>query len=131
MPILTFEEFNNKFDIDIKAMGIIWIENIGKDINITPIEIIMGDQKPDSIKDPNLNITLNLHPNDGTHCVLVIRREGGPIYYSDSLGVETPPLVLEGYVDLGSDEKVREYDEIYCGAYCIYMIYLYDKGFRV
>ena len=72
-----------------------------------------------------------LHPTDGTHWVLVIRREGGPVYYFDSFGVETPPLFFEAYVDLGSNERIQQYDEFYCGDYCLYMIYLIDRGFRI
>ena len=63
--------------------------------------------------------------------VLVIRREGGPTYYFDSFGVETAPLFLEEYVDLGSNERIQQYDESYCGAYCLYMIYRIDRGFRI
>ena len=74
MLILTFEEFNNKFGIDNKAMSNITIEDIGKDKGITPIEIIMRDEKPYNINDNNFNIIVNLHPTDGTHWVLVIRR---------------------------------------------------------
>ena len=131
MLILTFEEFNNKFNIDNNAMSDIRIKDIGKDISLTPIEIVMRDQTPDSIRNPNFNIIVNLHPTEGTHWVLVIRREGGPVYYFDSFGVETPPLFLEEYVDLGSNERIQQYDESYCGAYCLYMIYLIDRGFRI
>ena len=134
MLILTFEEFNNKFNIDNNAMIDIRIKDIGKDISLTTIEIVMRDQTPDSIgeagspmvkhgrspiSEPNFNIIVNLHPTEGTHWVLVIRREGGPVYYFDSFGVETPPLFLEEYVDLGSDERIQQYDESYCGAYCL------------
>ena len=115
MHILTFEDFNNKFSIDNSAMSDIRIKDIGKDISLTPIEIVMRDQTPDSIKDPNFNIFVNLHPTEGTHWVLVIRREDtrsgstdGPVYYFDSLGVETPPLFLEEYVDLGSNERIQQ-----------------------
>ena len=90
MLILSFEEFNNKFGIDNKAMVNIRIEDVGKDISPTPIEKIMRDQKPDSVANPEFNIIANLHPTDGTHWVLVIRREGGPVYNFDSFGVETP-----------------------------------------
>ena len=76
MLILTFQEFNDKFGIDIKAMNNIRKEDIGTDINITPIEIIMRDQKPETIQDPEFNIIVNLHPTGGTHWVSVIRREG-------------------------------------------------------
>ena len=131
MLILTFEEFNNKFNIDNNAMIDIRIKDIGKDISLIPIEIVMRDQTPDSIRDPNFNNFVNLHPTEDTHWVLVIRREGGPTYYLDSFGVETPPLFLEEYVDLGSNEKIQQYDESYCGAYCLYMIYLIYRGFRI
>ena len=95
MLILTYEEFNNKFNIDNKAMSDIRIKEIGKDINLTPIEIVMRDQTPHSIGDPNFNIIENLHPTDGTHWVLVIRRDEDPVYYFDSFGVEVLPLFLE------------------------------------
>ena len=138
MLILTFEELNNKFNIDNNAMSDIRIKDIGKDISLTPIEIVMRDETPGSIREtvsplrePNVNIMVTLHPTDGTHWVLVIRREGGPVYYFDSFGVETPPLFLEEYVDLGSNERIQQYDESYCGAYCLYMIYLTDRGFGI
>ena len=41
MLILTFQEFNNKFNIDNNAMSYIRIKDIGKDISLTPIEIVM------------------------------------------------------------------------------------------
>ena len=131
MLILTFEEFNSKFNIDNNAMSDIRIKDIGKDISLTPIEIVMRDQTPDGIRDPNFNIFVNLHLTESTHWVIVIRREGGPTYYLDSFGVETPPLFLEEYVDLGSNEKIQQYDESYCWYYCLYMIYLIDRGFRI
>ena len=128
MLILTSEEFNNKFNIDNSAMSDIRIKDIGNDISLTTIEFVMRDQTPDCIGEPNFNIIVNLHPTEGTNWVLVIRREGGPVYYFDSFGVETPPLFLEEYVDLGFNERIQKYDESHCGAFCLYMIYLI--GFR-
>ena len=125
MLILTFEEFNKKFNIDNNAMSDIRIKDIGKDISLTPIEIVMRDETPDSIREPNFNNIVNLHPTEGTHWVLVIRREDGPVYYFDSFGVETPPLFLEEYVDLGSNERIQQYDESYCGAY----FFIYDLSY--
>ena len=110
MLILIFEEFNNKFEIDNEAMSNIRIGDIGKDISITPIKIVMRDQIPETIHDREFNLIVNLHPTDGTQWVLVIRREGGSIYYFYSFGVETPPLFLKEYVDLGSVEKIQEND---------------------
>ena len=131
MLILTFEEFNNKFGVDNKAMSNIRIEDIGKDVSLTTIGIVMRDQRPDNTSESNFNTIVNLHPTDGTHWVLVKRREGGPVYYFDSSGVESPPLFLEEYVDLGSNERIKQYDESYWGDYCFYMIYLIDRGFRI
>ena len=138
MFVLTFEKFNNKFNIDNNAMSDIRIKDIGKDISLTPIEIVMRDQTPNNTNDPqsgftnpNVNIIVNLHPTEGTHWVLVIRREDGPVYYFDSFVVETPPLFLGEYVDLGSNERIQQIDESYCGAYCLCMIYLIDRGFRI
>ena len=91
----------------------------------------MRDQTPNNISELNSNIIVNLHPTEGTHWVLVIRREGGPVYYFDSFGIETPPLFLEEYVNLESNERIQQYDESYFGAYCLYMIYLIDRGFRI
>ena len=105
-------------------MSDIRIKDIVEDISLTPIEVVMRDQSPKTIREPasqiyepNFNIIVNLHQTEGTHWVLVIRREGGPVYYFDSFGVETPPLFLEEYVDLGSNERKQQYDESYCGAY--------------
>ena len=67
----------------------------------------MRDESPSTIKEHHLNKIVNLHPTDGTHWVLVIRREGGSVYYFDSFGVKTPPVFLEKYVDLGSDESIQ------------------------
>ena len=53
------------------------------------------------------------------------------MYYFDSFGVENPPLFLEEYVDLGSNERIQQFDESYCGIYCLYMIYLIDRKFRI
>ena len=67
MLILTFVEFNNKYNIENKAVSNIEIEDIGKYISLIPIEIVMRDQTPDNIIDNNFNIIVNLHPTDGTH----------------------------------------------------------------
>ena len=67
MLILTFEEFINKFNIDNNAMSDIRIKYIGKDISITPIEIVMRDENPKTIRELNFNIIVNLHSTDGTH----------------------------------------------------------------
>ena len=67
MLILGYEEFNNDIGIDKTAMSNIRIEDISKDICLTPTEIIMRDQKPYNTCEPNFNIIINLHPTDGTN----------------------------------------------------------------
>ena len=74
MLILTFEEFNNQYNIDNNAMSDIRIKDIGKDISLKPIEIVMRDETPDNIceagsliNEPNFNIIVNLQPTVGTH----------------------------------------------------------------
>ena len=76
MLILTFEEFNNKFNMDNNAMRDIRIKDIGKDISLTPIELVMRDDTPDNIceagsliNEHNFNIIVILHPTEGTHWV--------------------------------------------------------------
>ena len=91
----------------------------------------MKDQTQDSFHDNKFNIIVNLHPNNGILWVLVIRRDGCEIYYFDNLDFETPPLFLEKHIDLGSDEKIQEYEESCCAANCLYMIYVIDRGYRV
>ena len=91
----------------------------------------MRDEKPEKINENNFNIIVNLHPTDGTHWVLVIRRRAGKAYYYDTFGVETLPLFLEVYFDLGSNERIQEYDESFCGAYCLFMIYLTNRRFTI
>ena len=105
MLILCFEEFNKEFAIDNKAMSIIKIEDIGKDISLTRIEVVMRDRAQLTINNNNSYIIINLHPTDDTHWVLVIRRRSGNVHYFDSFGVETPPLFLKDYVDMGSNER--------------------------
>ena len=122
MSILILEDFNNNFNTDKNAMSDIRIKDIGKDISLTPIEIVIRDQTPDNTSEPNVNIIVNLHQTNGTNWVLVIRREGGFAYDFDSFGVETPQLFLEENVDLGSNERIQQYDESYFGVYCLYMI---------
>ena len=84
MLILAFEEFINEFGINDEPMSNISIKDLGKDISLTPIEKIMRDEKPEMINETNFNLIVSLHPTDGTHWVLVIRRGSGKIYYFDS-----------------------------------------------
>ena len=72
MLILTFEEFNNEFGIDDEPMSNIRIKDIGKDITLTPIEIVIRDEKTEMINENSFNIIVNLHPTDGNHWVLAI-----------------------------------------------------------
>ena len=89
--ILFFEKFNNKLNeariINNEARSNIKIEDIGRNINLIPKKILMRDQKPFSNNDDDFNIIFNLHPTDGTHWDIAIRRESGKTHYFDYFGV--------------------------------------------
>ena len=84
MLILTFEEFKNKNNFENKAVSNIKIEDISRDISLIPIEIVMRDRTQVTIRETNFNIIVNLHPTDGNHWVLAIKREGVETYFFDS-----------------------------------------------
>ena len=75
-----------------------------------PIDIVMRDRTPVNINDSNFIIIVNLHPTDGTHSVLVIRRRTGKVFSFDSFSVDSPQLFLKEFIDLGSDERTQEYN---------------------
>ena len=50
---------------------------IVRDISLIPIEIVIRDQKPESINETIFNVIVNLEPTDRAHWILIIRREGG------------------------------------------------------
>ena len=56
-----------KCNIDNNTMSDMSIKDIGKGICLTPIEIVMRDQSPKTICEPNSNMIVNLHPTNGTH----------------------------------------------------------------
>ena len=57
-------------------MNNIEIEDFGKkNISLIPIEIVMRDQTPKTIRDAEYNIIINLRPTADTHWVLVIKRD--------------------------------------------------------
>ena len=59
----------------------------------------------------------NLHPIQGTHCVLV--RRSSVVHYVDNFGVEIPPKFLHDYINLGSNERIQFKNESYSGAYSL------------
>ena len=44
-------------------------EDIGENISLTPIEIVMRDEMPLPINNNDFNIVVSLHTTDGTHWV--------------------------------------------------------------
>ena len=60
MLIVTFEEFNNKFNIDNNAMSDIRIKDTGKNISKKPIEIVMRDQTQVNLTSILLSIYIQL-----------------------------------------------------------------------
>ena len=50
---------------------------IVRDISLIAIEIVIRDQKPESINETIFNVIVNLEPTDRSHWILIIRRECG------------------------------------------------------
>ena len=59
------------------------------------------------------------------------KRENTNPDYFDCFEVETSPKFFTKNVNLGSDERIQDYDESYCIAFCLYMIYSIDYGFKI
>ena len=55
-----------------------------EDICFIPIDLVMRDLTPKTVRDTNYIILINIHPTDGTHWVLVIEREATGTYNVDS-----------------------------------------------
>ena len=45
---------------------------ISHDITLTPIEIEMRDELPETMNKISCNIIVNLHPTDGTHWLVLV-----------------------------------------------------------
>ena len=75
-------------------MIIVEIVNIGIDIRLIPITIVIRDQTPKTINNVGHNIVINSHPTKGVHWFLVINRDNTKSYYFDRFGVETMPTFL-------------------------------------
>ena len=69
MLIFSFEEFKIKYYIENKAISNIKIEDIGRDISLIPLKIVMRYLRPDNINDNNFNIIVDLHPTEANHWV--------------------------------------------------------------
>ena len=74
MIILGFKEFNNKYNIENKAMSDIPIENIVQDISLILIKVLMQEQTPKTIVNEEYSFNSNLHPTDGTNWVLITKK---------------------------------------------------------
>ena len=95
------------------------------------IDVLIRNEEPKTLETKDHIIIVNLLRNEGTHSVLVISRdrvEG--VYILDNFAIETLPLSLQMYIDLGFLERLQQNSEIGCGAFCLYMIYLVGSGFK-
>ena len=61
-------------------MIIVEIVNIGIDIRLIPIKIVMRDQTSKTINNVGHNIVINLHPTNGVHWFLVMNQDNTKSY---------------------------------------------------
>ena len=72
----------------------------------------MRDKEPKSIKNIDHNIIVNLNPTERTLCVLVLSKDSlGGVYYFDRQIKEKPPIFLQKYTNIGSDDIIQQDSE--------------------
>ena len=95
-------------------MSNINLPNIGEQISIIPLEVIMRDEEPKTIRNIDQNIIVNLNPTEGTLCVLVLSKNClGGIYYFDRQCRKKLPLFSQKYTNIGSEEIIQQDSETY------------------
>ena len=131
MGSLSFQNFLLKFNLKNEAMSTTDIETVLKQLKLDgKTSVVSGLGKKYKI--------LNLDNNTGSHWVLLVddpfmgsARGGAQVgqYYFDSFGVQPPVgTSSENSKDITySTYQVQLIDEKYCGAYCLYIIYLIEK----
>ena len=77
-----------KLNIDNEALSNMKIENLSRDINLIPTEIVMTDKTPKTIYEANFTIFVIFRLTDGTHWVSVIGRDVDEAYYFGSSGIQ-------------------------------------------
>ena len=92
----------------------------GEQISLIPKGVLNRDEEPKTIKYKNHNISVNLHPNEGSHWDLVISGERlGAKHYFDKYGIEAQSLYLQMYLNKCFDDRIQRESESYCGACCL------------
>ena len=81
---------------------------------------------PEIIIDVSCNDIVNLHLSDGNHWVLIMKKSSNAVYYINSYSVETQPKFLDNCVDLGSDQRIQQDGESFCGAYVYVLLTLIE-----
>ena len=72
MNVLTFDDIHVKYNIENKAMSNTVLKRIGEQIILTPIGDMIRDEEIKTHQNIDHNIIVSLHPNEGSHWVLVI-----------------------------------------------------------
>jgi len=70
--------------------------------------------------------------NEGTHWTCLFAKNG-VCYYFDSYGfppTEEIKQYCEGHESYYNTDKIQNDNEVICGHYCIYTLYLLDKGIK-
>ena len=130
MPLLKFPEFLSK--LAIKPLSNFDIIDICTSLKINNFKGVFMRDEPTICNSNDESIILNMDDSEGqgTHWVSLYVK-GNNCYYFDSFGFEPPVEVInycagkEGYF---STYKIQSREEVICGHYAIYVIYMLNRG---
>ena len=129
MSLLSFNKFLSK--LPLKPLSNFDIMDICKSLKIKNFKgVLMRDElkgKPSNIE--SLILNMDDSEGQGTHWVSLFIKDNKS-YYFDSFGFE-PPIEVRGYCrgkdGYFSTYKIQARDEIICGHYSIYVIYMLSR----
>ena len=116
--MMSFKDFNKKYDLKNKATSIIKIQQVLSSLILDDVGVYLTEAPFSS----DIGI-VNLHPSEGTHWVCYINEN-----YFDSYGCVCPKKLSKfiikpnGYC-LYSEYQIQRNDS-FCASYCLYIIYL-------
>ena len=116
--LMSFKDYVCEHELKNKATSNIKIQQVLDSIGLKNVGIYLRDGSFES----NIGI-INLHPSKGTHWTCYINEN-----YFDSYGCACPKKLSKFIIKrndycLYSEYQIQKNDS-YCGAYCLYIIYL-------
>ena len=130
MPLLKFPEFLSQ--LPIKPLSNFDIIDICKSLKVNNFIGVFMRAEPTICNGNDESFILNMDDSDGqgTHRVSLYVK-GNNCYYFDSFEFEPPIEVInycagkDGYF---STYKIQSREEVICGHYSIYVIYMLNRG---